>query len=119
MSFIRTTVANGSARSSSTGRKLNALDQSMIDEMYQTLLTWGDDDAIETVLVTSTHPRAFCAGGDIRAIRQHALDGEPEAIRRISPRSTGSISWSLNIPNRMSHLSTARRWVGTGHFGAR
>ena len=66
MSFIRTTVANGVGEIILDRPKaLNALDQSMIDEMYQTLLTWGDDDAIETVLVTSTHPRAFCAGGDI------------------------------------------------------
>ena len=81
MSFIRTSIANGVGEIILDRPKaLNALDQSMIDEMYQTLLTWGDDDAIETVLVTSAHPRAFCAGGDIRAIRQHALDGEPQAI---------------------------------------
>ncbi|GAB05356.1 hypothetical protein GOAMR_34_00220 [Gordonia amarae NBRC 15530] len=81
MSFIRTNVADGVGEIILDRPKaLNALDQSMIDEMHQTLLTWGDDDSIETVLVTSAHERAFCAGGDIRAIRQHALDGDAEAI---------------------------------------
>ncbi|MBM7367302.1 enoyl-CoA hydratase/isomerase family protein [Gordonia hydrophobica] len=63
-------------------RALNALDQSMIDDMQSVLEAWGDDDAIELVLVTSASDRAFCAGGDIRAIRDHALAGEPDDVHR-------------------------------------
>lgn len=83
MSFIRTSVANGVGEIVLDRPKaLNALDQTMIDDMYTTLGEWGDDDSIDTVLVTSASDRAFCAGGDIRAIREHAIDGDTEAITR-------------------------------------
>lgn len=81
MSYIRTTV-HGDVGEIILDRPqaLNALDQSMIDDLYATLLAWADDDAIETVLVTSASERAFCAGGDIRAIRDSALDGDTAAV---------------------------------------
>lgn len=63
-------------------RAHNALDQTMIDDLYRVLLEWGDDPAVETVLVTSSGEKAFCAGGDIRAIRDHALAGDTAAITR-------------------------------------
>ncbi|MFW0786934.1 enoyl-CoA hydratase/isomerase family protein [Gordonia sp. CPCC 206044] len=81
MSFIRTSVADGVGEIVLDRPKaLNALDQTMIDDMYSVLAEWGDDDAIDTVLVTSGSERAFCAGGDIRAIREHAVAGEVEAV---------------------------------------
>lgn len=81
MSYIRTSVTGAVAEIVLDRPKaLNALDQSMIDDMHAALIEWGDDDAIETVLVTSASPRAFCAGGDIRAIRESAVDGDAEAV---------------------------------------
>lgn len=83
MSFIRVSARNGVGEIVLDRPKaLNALDQSMIDDLYATLIEWGDDDAIETVLVTSASERAFCAGGDIRAIRDSALAGDAAAITR-------------------------------------
>ncbi|GAA3969281.1 enoyl-CoA hydratase/isomerase family protein [Gordonia caeni] len=83
MSYIRTSVRNGVGEIVLDRPKaLNALDQSMIDDMYAVLKQWGDDDAIETVLVTSASPRAFCAGGDIRQIRDNALAGDTAAVTR-------------------------------------
>lgn len=83
MSFIHTTVANGVGEIVLDRPKaLNALDQSMVDDMDRVLRAWADDDTIETVLVTSASERAFCAGGDIRAIREHAINGDPAAITR-------------------------------------
>lgn len=87
MSFIRTSVSNGVGEIVLDRPKaLNALDLTMIDDMYATLGEWGDDDSIDTVLVTSASDRAFCAGGDIRAIRDHSLDGDATAITRYFSR---------------------------------
>ncbi|MGV9710752.1 enoyl-CoA hydratase/isomerase family protein [Gordonia sp. NPDC003424] len=81
MSFIRTSIANGVGEIVLDRPKaLNALDQTMVDEMHDVLAAWGDDDDIETVLVTSGSDRAFCAGGDIRAIRELALAGDHAAV---------------------------------------
>ncbi|MEE3849073.1 enoyl-CoA hydratase/isomerase family protein [Gordonia sp. LSe1-13] len=83
MSNIVTSVGNGVGEIVlDRPAALNALDLGMIDDMYRVLTEWGDDDAIDTVLVTSSSERAFCAGGDIRAIREHALAGDHAAISR-------------------------------------
>ncbi|GAA1481549.1 enoyl-CoA hydratase/isomerase family protein [Gordonia sinesedis] len=83
MSYISTSVTNGVGEIILDRPKaLNALDQSMIDDMAQVLTAWADDDSIETVLVTSASDRAFCAGGDIRAIREFALAGDTDSITR-------------------------------------
>ncbi|QBJ97599.1 enoyl-CoA hydratase/isomerase family protein [Rhodococcus sp. ABRD24] len=61
-------------------KALNALDASMIRDMYVPLLQWRDDETIEAVLVTSASDRAFCAGGDIKTVRQDSLDGDHAAV---------------------------------------
>jgi enoyl-CoA hydratase len=59
---------------------LNALDLAMIRAIAAALARFGDDPAVHVVTIASASPRAFCAGGDIRAVRQHALAGEADAI---------------------------------------
>ncbi|KQU46687.1 enoyl-CoA hydratase [Rhodococcus sp. Leaf278] len=58
---------------------LNSLNGAMIDGIRDALDAWRDDDAVASVLVTSGSPRAFCAGGDIKAIRQAVVDGDRDA----------------------------------------
>ncbi|CCQ17580.1 Enoyl-CoA hydratase [Rhodococcus sp. AW25M09] len=58
---------------------LNSLNGAMIDGIRAALDAWRDDDAVGSVLVTSSSPRAFCAGGDIKAIRQSVVEGDHEA----------------------------------------
>ncbi|GAA4680112.1 enoyl-CoA hydratase/isomerase family protein [Gordonia humi] len=83
MSYIRTAVQNGIGEIVLDRPKaLNALDQSMIDDLHDTLTAWGDDDAVDTVLVTSASDRAFCAGGDIRAVRDSAVAGDAAAVTK-------------------------------------
>ncbi|EGD54754.1 enoyl-CoA hydratase/isomerase family protein [Gordonia neofelifaecis] len=83
MSFIRTEVRGGVAEIIlDRPRALNALDLTMIEDMHAALEAWGNDESIERVLVTSAHDRAFCAGGDIRAIRDLALAGESAEVTR-------------------------------------
>jgi len=57
-------------------KALNALDQSMIRAVAEALSTWRDDPMVRGVVIEGAGGRAFCAGGDIRAIRAHALAGE-------------------------------------------
>jgi enoyl-CoA hydratase len=53
-------------------KALNALDLPMIRFMQQSLDLWRDDPTIEAVVVEG-EGRAFCAGGDIRAVRAQVL----------------------------------------------
>jgi len=55
---------------------LNALDLEMIRACTRALAAWRDDPHVHGVVIEGAGERAFCAGGDIRALRQYELDGE-------------------------------------------
>jgi enoyl-CoA hydratase len=57
-------------------RALNALDLPMIEQMAAALARFRDDDAVRLVIIEGAGGRAFCAGGDVRAIRANSLAGE-------------------------------------------
>lgn len=54
-------------------RALNALDYDMVHAIGIALWEWRDDPAIHAVVIEGAGDRAFCAGGDIRAVRAHSL----------------------------------------------
>lgn len=54
---------------------LNALSQEMIDALREAIDQFARDPEVDLLLLTSTSPKAFCAGGDIKAVRQAVLDG--------------------------------------------
>ena len=55
---------------------LNALDLPMIRACARALEGWRDDPHVHGVVIEGAGDRAFCAGGDVRALRQYHLDGE-------------------------------------------
>src|SRR5262249_5340801 len=61
-------------------KALNALDIGMIRAITVALAGWRDDPAVHAVVMEGAGGRAFCAGGDIRAIRAHALAGEHDQV---------------------------------------
>jgi enoyl-CoA hydratase/carnithine racemase len=61
-------------------KALNALDIGMIRAITAALAEWRDDPAVHAVVMEGAGGKAFCAGGDIRAIRAHALAGEHDAV---------------------------------------
>ncbi|MCQ4080010.1 enoyl-CoA hydratase/isomerase family protein [Streptomyces sp. RB6PN25] len=62
---------------------LNALDLGMIGSMASALEQWRTDDAVRAVVIRSSSPKAFCSGGDIRAVRAAAVRGDHEAVRAL------------------------------------
>jgi enoyl-CoA hydratase len=55
-------------------KALNALTLPMIVHLEQVLNGWRDQP-LSAVVIESSDKRVFCAGGDIRGIRQNTLDG--------------------------------------------
>lgn len=47
---------------------LNALNADMLTALHTQLLQWEKNEAILSVLIQSSSPRVFCAGGDIKAV---------------------------------------------------
>jgi len=58
---------------------LNALSLSMIRAMHAALDAWRDDPSVLAVVVRSAHPRAFCAGGDVRYLYEAGRRGDVAA----------------------------------------
>jgi enoyl-CoA hydratase/carnithine racemase len=61
-------------------KALNALDLYMIRACTKALEQWRDDPHVHAVVVEGAGDRAFCAGGDIRAIRQFHLEGQTDQV---------------------------------------
>lgn len=57
-------------------RALNALDTAMIEAIDAALDRFARDPAVRVVVLRSSSERAFCAGGDMRRIRELCLAGE-------------------------------------------
>lgn len=58
---------------------LNALTLDMIGAIEAALDTYAADTGIKTVVIRSTSPRAFCAGGDIKALYELGRAGHHDA----------------------------------------
>ena len=56
-------------------KALNALDHGMIAGLTAALQAWATDDGIKVVAIRGEGDRAFCSGGDIRAVQQMVAAG--------------------------------------------
>jgi enoyl-CoA hydratase len=61
-------------------KALNALTHGMIKAIAVQLQAWAGDDAIKAVAIRGAGDRAFCAGGDIRAVQQAAIAGKDDGM---------------------------------------
>ncbi len=61
-------------------RALNALDLPMIEAIGAALRDFRDDGAVKLVVLEGAGGRAFCAGGDVRRMRDLALAGDAAGI---------------------------------------
>ena len=61
-------------------RALNALTLGMVRAIHPQLIAWADDPKIHCVVIESAGEKAFCAGGDIRALYDWGRAGDPAAL---------------------------------------
>jgi enoyl-CoA hydratase len=72
-------------------KALNAITLDMAVTMTEALRSWAADPAVGTVLIDGAGERAFCAGGDIRALYDAAKSGLP------LPEKFWAIEYKLNV----------------------
>ncbi|XP_033473419.1 3-hydroxyisobutyryl-CoA hydrolase, mitochondrial [Epinephelus lanceolatus] len=58
---------------------LNALNLTMVQQIYPQLKKWENDNEIDIVIIRGAGGKAFCAGGDIRAVTEAGKVGDPLA----------------------------------------
>ena len=61
-------------------KALNALDQAMIRAFDAAIRQWKDDAAVKLVVLEGAGGRAFCAGGDVRAMREASIAGDRATV---------------------------------------
>ncbi|MBI3558733.1 MAG: enoyl-CoA hydratase/isomerase family protein [Deltaproteobacteria bacterium] len=54
---------------------LNTLDLELVSRLHQQLAAWQADPGIAVIVLRGEGPRAFCAGGDVKAVRIEAANG--------------------------------------------
>ena len=59
---------------------LNALDLGMIRDLARHLRSWRDDPSVQAVVIEGAGDKAFCAGGDIRAVQRQSVAGDAAGI---------------------------------------
>ena len=88
-------------------KALNAADKSMTATMLQILAEWEGSGAVQALLLKSTSERAFCSGGDVKAI---ALD------LKADPASQTPFT---ALSNEYRLLCSLERWASTARDGGR
>ena len=82
-------------------RTLNALTMTMIAEMRARFTAWMADDRVKAVVIKGAGDRAFCAGGDVRAVRQAIIDYDGDA----NPDLAQEFFYEEYILNHQIHTS--------------
>ena len=78
-------------------KALNSLTPEMIHLIAESLAQWRDNDEVEQVLFTSTSPKAYCAGGDVRYAREGVKEGKVDEVDAFF--ATESVSYThLTLP---------------------
>ncbi|KAI9490182.1 ClpP/crotonase-like domain-containing protein [Zychaea mexicana] len=67
-------------------KNLNAINYTMCDIICERLLTWEKSDACKAIFVRGNGGKAFCAGGDIKALLDLAQEGRNDDITYIFNR---------------------------------
>lgn len=63
-------------------KALNSLTLGMIRRFQPKLEEWAEDPEIGAVVIRGAGDKAFCAGGDVRAVWQAGKEGDPEGLTR-------------------------------------
>lgn len=69
-------VGNAGVITMNRPKVLNALNMTMIRQIYPQLKKWENDKETDVVIIKGTGGKAFCAGGDIRAVTEAGKVGD-------------------------------------------
>ena len=63
-------------------KSLHALDESIATALLEVFQDFHEDDSVKAIWLDSTTPKAFCAGGDVRKLRQLVINDEVELAKK-------------------------------------
>ncbi|NUF13375.1 enoyl-CoA hydratase/isomerase family protein, partial [Acinetobacter oleivorans] len=63
-------------------KSLHALDESIVTALLRVFEDFRDDESVKAIWLDSTTPKAFCAGGDVRKLRQLVINQEVDTANK-------------------------------------
>lgn len=65
--------------------QLNSLNLEMVTTLVDKLKSWEEDQTVKAIIYLSNNSRAFCAGGDVKEVRQNIVQMKthPSAITKV------------------------------------
>ena len=63
-------------------KSLHALDESIVTALLDVFNDFHEDDSVKAIWLDSTTPKAFCAGGDVRKLRQLVINNEVDTANK-------------------------------------
>ncbi|XP_028405293.1 3-hydroxyisobutyryl-CoA hydrolase, mitochondrial-like [Dendronephthya gigantea] len=63
-------------------KALNSLDLGMVRKIHPALMDWERDENIGAIVIKGAGDKAFCAGGDVRAVAEEGISGTGGTLRR-------------------------------------
>ena len=63
-------------------KSLHALDESIVSALLKVFQHFHEDEDVKAIWLDSTTPKAFCAGGDVRKLRQLVINQEVETANQ-------------------------------------
>ena len=70
-------------------KSLHALDESIVTALLKVFQDFDHDDAVKAIWLDSTTPKAFCAGGDVRKLRQLVINDEVDTANKFFEQEYG------------------------------
>jgi enoyl-CoA hydratase/carnithine racemase len=70
-------------------KSLHALDESIVTALLKVFQDFHHDDAVKAIWLDSTTPKAFCAGGDVRKLRQLVINDEVDTANKFFEQEYG------------------------------
>lgn len=60
--------------------RINAVTRDMVDQLAEILHAWADDDRVEQLVLAGAGQHGFCAGADVRALREQIIAGDADDV---------------------------------------
>lgn len=90
--------------------KLNSLNASMIRKIIPRMREWEQSQLAHAIVIRSTSPKAFCAGGDVASIARSILDQTEKPSTETEKASSASIGGTyFALEYQLDHLIATYR----------
>jgi enoyl-CoA hydratase/carnithine racemase len=92
-------------------KSLHALDESIVSALLKVFEYFHEDDSVKAIWFDSTTPKAFCAGGDVRKLRQLVINNEVDTANKFLNKNMRLIYCFITMLSQLWFGVKVMSWV--------